>query len=64
MTLAPNISSGEDIMTTIHYAMNVPNSQHRPDTRDGRLMCDKASVKGGGKTHHCGAVKLYHRDNA
>ena len=29
-------------MTTIHYAMNVPNSQHRPDSRDGRLMCDRA----------------------
>ena len=29
-------------MTTIHYSINIPNSQHRPDTQDGRFMCDKA----------------------
>ena len=33
----------------------------RPVTRQNlRLELPSPGVKGGGKTHHCGAVKLYH----
>ena len=33
-------------------------------SQDATYCVHYSSVKGGGKTHHCGAVKLYHRDNA
>ena len=37
---------------------------HRLVNNAGLILPATLVVKGGGKTYHCGAVKLYHRDNA